>query len=113
MIAGRDAPDHGAAKNSWLTGTAAWSLVAVTQWVLGIRPDHDGLRVDPCLPAAWPGFTARRVFRGATYDIRVRKPVGGRGRVHRLVVDGVEVAGNLVPLAAAGARLTVEATIEA
>src|SRR5690606_10375789 len=49
-IAGPDAPTHGEAKNSWLTGTAAWSLVAVTQWILGIRPDHEGLRIDPCLP---------------------------------------------------------------
>jgi cellobiose phosphorylase len=113
MIAGRDAPDHGAAKNSWLTGTAAWSFVAITQWVLGIRPDHDGLRIDPCLPAAWQGFTARRVFRGATYDIRVRKPLGAHGRVQRLRVDGVEMAGNLVPVAADGAAVTVEATIEA
>ena len=52
--------DHGEAKNSWLTGTAAWNYVAITQWILGIRPEHDGLRIDPCLPAAWNGFTARR-----------------------------------------------------
>ncbi|MGH2928728.1 MAG: GH36-type glycosyl hydrolase domain-containing protein, partial [Solirubrobacteraceae bacterium] len=65
MIAGRDAPTHGEAKNSWLTGTAAWNFVAITQWILGIRPELDGLRVDPVLPSSWPGFTATRRFRGA------------------------------------------------
>jgi cellobiose phosphorylase len=112
MIAGRDAPTYGEAKNSWLTGTAAWSYVAVTQWILGLRPDHDGLRVDPCLPAAWEGFTARRHFRGAVYDIRVRKRAGVRGRVRCLVVDGEELAGNLVPLAISGATVVVEAEVE-
>ena len=74
MIAGKEAPTHGEAKNSWLTGTAAWNLVAITQWILGIRAELDGLRIDPVLPAAWPGFTATRRFRGATYEISVRKP---------------------------------------
>jgi cellobiose phosphorylase len=113
MIAGREAPSFGEAKNSWLTGTAAWSFVAVTQWILGLRPDHDGLRVDPCLAASWEGFTATRRFRGATYDVRVRKDLGVRGRVRRLVVDGQSLAGNLVPLAPAGATVVVEAVVEA
>jgi cellobiose phosphorylase len=107
-IAGREAATFGEAKNSWLTGTAAWSYVAVTQWILGIRPEHDGLRVDPCVPASWPGFTARRRFRGAMYDIRV----GGRGRVTRLVVDGVEVEGNVVPVAAPGSTVVVGAVAQ-
>ena len=59
MIAGPDAPTHGEAKNSWLTGTAAWNLVAISQWILGIRPKFDGLRVEPVIPAVWPGFTPR------------------------------------------------------
>ena len=88
MIAGKDAPTHGEAKNSWLTGTAAWNFVALTQWILGIRPDHDGLRIDPCLPADWEGFTATRRFREATYRIRVGKRRGATGRVSSLVVDG-------------------------
>ena len=112
MIAGRDAPTYGEAKNSWLTGTAAWSFVAITQWILGVRPDHDGLRVDPCLPASWEGFTARRQFRGATYDVQVRKRRGARGRVSRLVVDGEDIVGNLVPLAPVGATVVVEAVVE-
>ena len=77
MIAGTDAPTHGEAKNSWLTGTAAWNFVAITQWILGIRPEHDGLRIDPCLPSDWDGFRAVRRFRGATYDITVRVEGGG------------------------------------
>jgi cellobiose phosphorylase len=112
MIAGPDAPTHGEAKNSWLTGAAAWSFVAVTQWILGIRPDFGGLRVDPVLPAAWRGFRATRRFRGATYEITVRKVVGGSGRVHRLTVDGARIDGNLVPLAPSGTVVHVEATVD-
>ncbi|HEY6058051.1 MAG TPA: glycosyl hydrolase family 65 protein, partial [Candidatus Limnocylindrales bacterium] len=98
MIAGRDAPTPGEAKNSWLTGTAAWNFVAASQWILGIRPEHDGLRVDPCLPADWGGFMVVRRFRGTTFRIAVHKPAGTEGRVGRLVVDGREVEGNVVPL---------------
>jgi cellobiose phosphorylase len=112
MIAGPDAPTFGEAKNSWLTGAAAWSYVATTQWILGIRPDFDGLRTDPVLPAAWPGFRAQRRFRGAVYDITVRKPVGALGRVRRLTVDGEPVEGTLIPLAPAGATVRVEAVVE-
>ncbi len=111
MIAGRDAPTAGEAKNSWLTGAAAWNLVAVTQWILGIRPEHDGLRIDPCLPADWAGFTATRRFRGATYDITVDKRPGEAGRVADLVVDGRPIADNLVPPADAGATVTVRAVV--
>jgi cellobiose phosphorylase len=112
MIAGRDAPTHGEAKNSWLTGTAAWTLVAATQWILGIRPEHDGLRIDPCLPTDWPDFSATRRFRGATYTITVHKPVGTRGRVTHLLIDGHHIDGNLVPLAPPGTTVTVEAEID-
>jgi cellobiose phosphorylase len=113
MIAGKDAATPGEAKNSWLTGTAAWNMVAVTQWILGIRPDHDGLRIDPCLPADWEGFTATRRFRGATYRVTVRKRRGARGRVSQLLVDGRRIEGDLVPLAPEGATVTVEAEIGA
>lgn len=111
MIAGRDAATPGEAKNSWLTGTAAWAFVAVTQWILGIPPEHEGLRIDPCLPADWPGFTATRSFRGADYAITVDKPRGTRGRVTGLVVDGRQVDGTVVPPAPAGTTVTVVATI--
>ncbi|MEW6059739.1 MAG: glycosyl transferase [Actinomycetota bacterium] len=112
MIAGKDAPTHGEAKNSWLTGTAAWNFVAVTQWILGIRPEHDGLRIDPCLPSDWEGFSARRLFRNADYRIEVRKLRGARGRVTRLLVNGRPVDGNLVTPAPKGSVVRVEATIE-
>ena len=111
-IAGKAAPTHGEAKNSWLTGTASWARVAVTQWILGIRPEHDGLRIDPCLPGDWEGFEAERRFRGAVYRIAVRKARGVRGRVSSLVVDGQTIEGNLLPVASPGAVVTVEAVVE-
>ena len=112
MIAGPDAPTHGEAKNSWLTGTSAWNFVAITQWILGIRPDLDGLRVDPVLPAEWDGFTATRRYRDATYRISVRKPGGVLGRVRSLSVDGVDVPGTLVPLAPPGSVVHISAVVE-
>jgi len=112
MIAGKDAPTHGEAKNSWLTGTAAWNFVAVTQWILGIRAELDGLRVDPVLPAAWAGFSATRRFRGATYEIGVRNPNRVSGRAASLRVDGRPVRGTLVPVAPPGAIVHVEAVIQ-
>ncbi|MEU4419863.1 glycosyl transferase [Actinoplanes sp. NPDC024001] len=111
MIAGKDAPTHGEAKNSWLSGTAAWNFVAITQWILGVRPDFEGLRIDPVLPAGWPGFEVTRSFRGTTYEISVRRAEGATGRVTELLVDGVPVAGNLVPVGAPGAVVRVEAVI--
>jgi cellobiose phosphorylase len=112
MIAGKEAPTHGEAKNSWLTGSAAWNFVAITQWILGIRPEHDGLRIDPCLPSEWKGFEAVRRFRGATYRISVRKERGVIGRVSSITVDGERVDGNLVASAPPGRDISVEATID-
>ncbi|HLV43816.1 MAG TPA: glycosyl hydrolase family 65 protein, partial [Aggregatilineales bacterium] len=108
MIAGRDAPTHGEAKNSWLTGTAAWNYVAITQWILGVRPTHDGLAVDPCIPASWDGFTVRRAFRGATYDITVRNPAHVEKGVASLTVDGSPVEGRVLPVFADGGTHRVE-----
>ena len=110
MIAGRDAPNHGEAKNSWLTGTAAWSYVAISQWILGIRPTFSGLEIDPVIPSAWPGFEARRLFRGVVYHISVRRV--GPGRTLALEVDGRPVSGNIVPLPPAGTKeVFVRATL--
>ena len=114
MIAGRDSATPGEAKNTWLTGTAAWNFVAISQWLLGVRPEHDGLRIDPCVPAEWGDFHVTRRFRGVTYRIAVRKRAGASGRVSRLRVDGRLIDGNLVPLAAATtAEVEVEAFVEA
>ena len=95
MIAGKDAPTHGEAKNSWLTGTAAWNYLAITQFILGIRPSYDGLVVAPVIPVSWKGFSVHRVFQGVSYDINVRR--AGSGNRVRLTVDGRAVEGNLVP----------------
>jgi cellobiose phosphorylase len=103
MIAGRDAPTHGEAKNSWLTGTAAWNYVAITQWILGIRPTFQGLRVAPVIPKSWQGFSARRVFRGTTYEIEVVR--GGPGNRVALSVDGTPVEGDTLPLPKPGTAL--------
>jgi cellobiose phosphorylase len=98
----------GEAKNSWLTGTASWSHVAVTQYILGIRASLDGLVVDPRIPADWPSFHARRVYRGATYEIEVVNARGtSRGPVG-LTVDGKPVLGRTVPLAEPGATVRVK-----
>ena len=117
MIAGADAPTHGEAKNSWLTGTAAWNYVAATQWIVGIRPELDGLRIDPHVPADWGEFRVVRRFRGATYRIvvcRAERSDGGPLSVTRLVVDGHPIEGNLAPLPSApGAEVRVEAYLEA
>jgi cellobiose phosphorylase len=113
MISGKDAPIQGEAKNSWLSGTAAWNFVAITQWILGIRAEHDGLRIDPVVPADWGDFKATRRFRGASYSITVRKSKGSTGRVTRLTVDGFKIAGNLVPLPTRpGGSFDVEAFVE-
>ncbi len=112
MIAGPDAPTHGEAKNSWLTGTAAWNFVAITQWILGVRAELDGLRVDPVLPSDWTGFTATRRFRGATYRITVQKPAGSTARVRSLTVDGVPLEGNVVPPAPPGTVVDVVAEVQ-
>ncbi len=102
MIAGPDAYRPGEAKNSWLTGTAAWNYYAITQFILGIRPGYDALVIDPCIPPAWDGFRVRRVFRGASYDIDVRNPRHVSKGVRRLSVDGQAVDGNTVPILGAG-----------
>jgi len=105
MIAGKDAPRHGEAKNSWLTGTAAWNFVAISQYMLGIRPDYEGLRVQPCIGKEVPAFTVTRKCRGATYKISVKT---GKGGTPTLKVDGKVVTGNLVPYAPSGATVSVE-----
>jgi cellobiose phosphorylase len=108
MIAGRDAATPGEAKNSWLTGTAAWTFVTVSQGLLGIKPDYAGLRIDPCIPPGWPGFQATRTYRGAVYEIDVRNPRGVSRGVAALTVDGERVEGNLVPLAEPGRTVRVD-----
>jgi cellobiose phosphorylase len=106
MIAGRDAVRHGEAKNSWLTGTAAWNFVAISQHILGVRPELAGLRVSPCIGREVPSFTVERRCRGAVYRIAVRNTAGG-AKAARLVVDGKPIEGTLVPYAPPGATVDV------
>ncbi|MBO1751492.1 glycosyl transferase [Actinotalea sp. BY-33] len=110
MIAGKQAVRHGEAKNSWLTGTAAWNFVTVSQHLLGVRPGYEGLVVDPQIGPEVPEFTVRRVARGATYEITVVNS-GADGARARLTVDGTEIEGNEVPYAAPGATVRVTARL--
>jgi cellobiose phosphorylase len=112
MIAGKDAPTHGEAKNSWLTGTAAWTYYTATQWIFGIRADYEGLRVNPVIPAHWKQFAVTRVFRGNTYIIKVRNPKGKQRGIKQLAVNGQTVTGNLLPILPNQASpIQVEATL--
>ena len=102
MIAGKDASRFGEGKNSWLTGTAAWNMVAISQYILGVQPDFDGLRIDPSIPKAWDGFTATRKFRGVTYNITVQNPDHVCKGIKAVSVDGKAIEGNVLPVFAAG-----------
>jgi cellobiose phosphorylase len=98
MIAGKDAFKPGEAKNSWLTGTASWNFYAITQYILGIQPDYDGLVIDPCIPNDWKDFNVTRKFRGATYQIGIQNPDGKSKGVKTVIVDGKPQTSNLLPL---------------
>jgi cellobiose phosphorylase len=97
MIAGKDTPKLGEAKNSWLTGSAAWNFVAISQWILGIKPGYDGLVIDPCIPPAWNGFEVQRWYRGSMYRISVKNPGHVSRGIQKVVVDGKEQSGNTLP----------------
>jgi len=98
MIAGKEAYKPGEAKNSWLTGTAAWTFVAASQHILGVRPAFNGLQVDPCIPAEWKEVTIIRKFRKATYHITIKNPSGKNRGVSELKVDGDIISGTIVPI---------------
>ena len=107
MIAGKDAARPGEAKNSWLTGTAAWNWYAITQYILGIRPSYDGLEIDPCICSQWKEYTVGRRFRGAEYEITVKNPDGVCKGVREIIMDGQPVAGNVVPCTPGSHKVTV------
>jgi cellobiose phosphorylase len=91
-------PKFGASRLPWLSGTAAWANYATNQWVLGVRPELDGLRIDPCIPRDWPGYTVHRTYRGMRLRIEVNNPSGVCRGVASLTVDGKAIDGNLVPV---------------
>ena len=97
MIAGIDAAHFGEAKNSWLTGTAAWTFTNISQYILGIRPEFDGLCIDPCIPDYMKEFSVKRTFRGAEYNIHVDNSSGSQKGLKSLIVNGKSVEGNIIP----------------
>ena len=111
MIAGKDAPSFGEAKNSWLTGTAAWTFLSISQAILGVKPTLDGLEIDPCVPSGCKGFTVTRSYRGAEYEIRVENPDGAQHGVKSLTVDGKAADGKLIPIASAGSHVRVDVVL--
>ena len=109
MIAGKDAARPGEAKNSWLTGTAAWNYYAITQFILGIKPAYEGLEINPCIPSTWKGFSVKRKFRDAEYNITVKNPSGVCKGIKAITVDGQPVEGKIVEYRPG--RHTVEVTM--
>ena len=97
MIAGIDAAHFGEAKNSWLTGTAAWTFTNISQYILGIRPEFDGLCIDPCIPDYMKEFSVKRTFRGAEYNIHIDNSSGSQKGLKSLIVNGKSVEGNIIP----------------
>lgn len=111
MIAGKDAFCPGEAKNSWLTGTAAWNYYTITQHILGIKVDYDGIIIDPCIPPQWKNYKIIRKFRGATYEIEIHNPNGSMKGVASMEIDGKPANGNFVPVMPTGRRCRVEITM--
>jgi cellobiose phosphorylase len=110
-IAGKDHPDFGAARQSWLTGTAAWMFKVATSWILGVRPQYHGLLVNPCIPTGWSNFTVIRRFRNAVYEIQVENPHHVSSGVMDVSVDGKKLKTSLLPSFADGKKHIVKITI--
>jgi cellobiose phosphorylase len=102
MTAGKDASRPGEAKNSWLTGTAAWNWYAVTEFILGIKPSFNGLMIDPCIPRDWKNYEVTRKFRGATYKIKISNPESVNKGVKMINFNGKLLEGNILPIAEQG-----------
>ena len=111
MIAGKDAPSFGEGKNSWLTGTAAWTFVSISQAILGIKPTLDGLLIEPCIPASVKGYTVTRFYRGARYVIRVENPDGAQHGLRELLVNGKALDGSVIPVQPEGSTVQVLAVM--
>lgn len=107
MVAGKDAFRPGEGKNSWLTGTAAWNYYTITQFILGVKPTYAGLRIDPCIPSDWKGYTITRKFRGATYNIEVKNLSGSMRGIKSLIVDGNRIDGDIIPIMPEGSVCSV------
>ena len=90
-------PRFGASRVPWLSGSAAWSFFTATQHILGLRPEYGGLRIDPCIPSSWKGFTVNRVFRRKNVSVEVQNPAGVQKGVRKLVLNGEMLEGNFIP----------------
>ena len=108
MIAGKEAHKPGEAKNSWLSGTASWNFYAITQHILGISPEYDGLVINPCIPSGWDGFKMKRVFRDVTYNINVKNPEHISKGIKKILVNGIAINSNIVPILEKGKEHSVE-----
>lgn len=108
MVAGKDAKRFGEAKNSWLTGTASWNFVAISQYILGIKPEYDGLMVEPAIPQEWDGYQVTREFRGDIFNIEIKNPNHVSTGVSKMTVDGKIVEGNVIPVFGDGKEHKVE-----
>ena len=106
FVVGRDHTAFGRARHPFMTGSAGWAYYAATQYLLGVQPDFDGLRIDPCVPADWKEFSVTRLWRGARYEIHVINPDGVEKGLRSLTADGREVA--IVPCLPAGSVCRVE-----
>ena len=105
-VAARASYDEGAARNSWLTGTAAWTFVNISQYILGIKPSLDGLMIEPCLPKEMGEYTVVRRYRGGVYHIHVTAT-----GTYSLTVDGTAVTGKVIPFAEGKTEYRVEVTV--
>jgi cellobiose phosphorylase len=111
MVAGKDAFKPGEAKNSWLTGTASWNFYAISQFILGIQPDYEGLIINPCIPTNWENYKITRKFRGATYNIEIKNPDGKSQGVKEVIVDGRRQSSILIPIFGDGLVHVVEVVL--
>ncbi|HEY4663249.1 MAG TPA: hypothetical protein VIH07_06225 [Candidatus Humimicrobiaceae bacterium] len=111
MTAGKDAPTFGEAKNSWLTGSAAWTFVSISQAILGIKPSYNGLVIDPCIPRNWEKYHIIRLFRGVKYDITIQNPDKVSKGVKKLMVNGEVISGNLIPFKEGTGEIKVEVVL--
>jgi cellobiose phosphorylase len=107
-ILGNEHPQFGLARNTWLSGTASWMYQSATQYILGIQPTHDGLKIEPCIPASWSSFKARRVFRGAVYAIEVKNPERVCQGIKSFIVDGRKMDGCVAPIFTDGQEHRIE-----